>query len=241
MRRKITQLLKSFYLEDFVRGCVRKLRWTKRLLLGVDNRIIKQYFQAHQKRKLQLGSGHNNPVGWLNSNYYPKSNKVLHVDATKRYPFNNNTFDFVYSEHMIEHIPYAMGLKMLTECYRVLKPQGKLRVVTPDFIFLQGLYNKNKTDIQNRYIEGNTKMFIKDAPYLADIFVINNFHRDWGHQFIYDAETLRKSFEAAGFINIVQCTLNESEHAELRNLAHEERYPAGFLKLESLIIEGEKP
>jgi predicted SAM-dependent methyltransferase len=240
MRRKITQLLKSLFLEDFVRSCVRKIRRTRRLLFGVDKRLIKEYLRNHSKRKLQLGSGHNNPNGWLNSNFYPKSNKVLHVDATKEYPFPDATFDFVYSEHMIEHIPYAMGLKMLQESFRVLKSQGKVRIVTPDFIFLHELYTKEKTDLQKKYIEINTKMFVKNAPYFADIFVINNFHRDWGHQFIYDADALKKLFSYAGFTYIKQCTLNESEHEDLRNLAHEDRYPAGFLKLESLIIEGTK-
>jgi len=241
MRKLITNILKSLSLEDFVRSRFQQLRYAKRWIFRTDKRIIKNYFGKNEKYKLQIGCGSNILDGWLNSNFYPKSNKVLHVDATKNYPFNNNSFDFVYSEHMIEHINYSQGTKMLKECFRVLKPKGTLRIVTPDLLFLLDLYKKNKTELQLAYIEDNTKRFIKDAPYIADIFVINNFFRDWDHQFIYDSETLQRLFKDVGFTNIVQCDLNESIHKDLKNLAHEDRYPSGFLKLESLIIEGTKP
>lgn len=240
VRKRIGAFLRSYFLEDFVRSSVRKTRWCRRLIQGVDNRLIKKYLSTHDVRKIQLGSGSNHLEGWLNTNYYPKSNKVVHVDATRRFPFDDNTFDFVYSEHMIEHIPFDKGAILLAESYRVLKPGGSLRIVTPDFQFLIDLYNKNKTELQQEYIKTATKMFIKNAPYNADIFVINNFFRDWGHQFIYDAETLKKSFSTAGFRNVAQYALNESPEPALANLAHEARYPPGFLKLESLIVQGTK-
>jgi predicted SAM-dependent methyltransferase len=141
---------------------------------------------------------------------------------------------------MIEHVSFSAGQKMLKECYRVLKPGGRLRIVTPDIIFLLDLYNRDKTDLQRRYIEGATRMFIPYAPYPDDTFVINNFFRDWGHQFIYDAKTLTRCFSTAGFRDVKVCTLNESESPELTGLAHEDRYPNGFLRLESLIVEGKK-
>jgi predicted SAM-dependent methyltransferase len=33
---------------------------------------------------------------------------------------------------MIEHISFSQGLVMLSECYRVLKEKGKIRISTPD-------------------------------------------------------------------------------------------------------------
>jgi hypothetical protein len=64
--------------------------------------------------------------------------------------------------------------------------------------------------------------------------------RDWGHQFIYDEKTLRLSLERAGFTNIVRCDLNHSEIDSFKNLENESRLPAGFLKLETLTLEGTK-
>ena len=38
----------------------------------------------------------------------------------------------VYSEHMFEHVLPMDGAAFLKESYRILKPGGVLRVVTPD-------------------------------------------------------------------------------------------------------------
>ena len=62
------------------------------------------------------------------------------IDITKKFPFVSSTFDYVFSEHMIEHIKYQDGLKMLNESFRVLKPSGKIRISTPDLQFLLDLY-----------------------------------------------------------------------------------------------------
>ena len=90
------------------------------------------------------------------------------------------------------------------------------------------------------YIKWATDSCIKSAPYYDDTFAINNFVRDWGHLFIYDEKTLRSSLEKAGFTKIFRCDLNESKDETLRNLEHEERMPKGFLKLESVTLEGTK-
>ncbi len=35
------------------------------------------------------------------------------LGATKPFPFEANSFDYVFSKHMIEHIGYAEGLQCL--------------------------------------------------------------------------------------------------------------------------------
>jgi SAM-dependent methyltransferase len=40
--------------------------------------------------------------------------------------------DLVYTSHFIEHIPLSRVDSFLNECFRVLKPKGILRIVTPD-------------------------------------------------------------------------------------------------------------
>jgi predicted SAM-dependent methyltransferase len=149
-------------------------------------------------------------------------------------------FDYIFSEHMIEHISYSNGFAMLSECHRVLKNNGKIRISTPDLQFMINLYRDNKSELQIEYIKWAADRFIKSAPYPDDTFVINNFFRDWGHLFIYDEKTLRSSLERAGFTDIVRCELNESKDEALQNLENEKRMPRGFLKLESFTLEGTK-
>ena len=65
--------------------------------------------------------------------------------------------------------------------------------------------------------------------------------RDWGHQFIYDKETLTELLSRCGFGEIVQCRINESEHDALRDLENEARAPEGLIQLETMTLEGRKP
>jgi len=201
---------------------------------------ISEYLTTHAVRKLQIGSGLNILEGWLNSDLNPSADAVS-VDATKTFPFVEGSFDYVYSEHMIEHIDYKTGVQMLAECYRVLGPGGKVRIATPDLAFLIELYRKSKTALQKAYINWATDWFIENAPAYEDTFVINNFMRAWGHTFIYDEKVLRYAMARVGFMDTCRCELRQSSDPELRGLEHERRLPKGFLRLETLVLEGTKP
>lgn len=245
---RVKQALEKAYLPDLARDWQRLTLRLKRVIThhwrrrfgAADQQIIDAYFRSHALRKLQIGSGDNQLPGWLNSDYFPRSPDVLHLDSTQRFPFGDAVFDRVFSEHMIEHVPYAQGSHMLNECWRVLKPGGRIRISTPNLAFLFDLYQAQKSELQQRYIRWATDQFI-DAPYYEDTFVINNFMRDWGHQFIYDEKNLRTALSAAGFTGITSCRIGESEDETLRNLENAQRMPEGFLQLETLTLEALKP
>jgi len=214
--------------------------WLDRKIADVDRKLIKAHFAEQKIKKLNLGSGYHVLDGWLNADVFPPLKEVLKVDATKKYPFDDQTFDYIFSQHMIEHISYAQGQQMLKECFRILKDGGKIRISTPDLLFLISLYQSEKSEQQKAYIKWSTQKCIKDAPICEDTFVINHFVRAWGHTFIYDEKVLRLALQKAGFKEIVTCNLNESEDPILCNLENEERMPVGFLRLESLVIEAKK-
>src|SRR5713101_2679371 len=224
-------VLKKVYLDGVARELLhtrRRILWNfKRKFGRVDHGIIERYVSAEEIRKLHIGCGSNIINGWLNSDLFPVSSSILHLDATEPFPFGDNEFNYVFSEHMIEHISYSQGLRMLSECYRILREHGKIRISTPDLVFLIDVYKEEKSDSQNKYIQWATDEFIKYAPYSDDTFVINNFVRDWGHQFIYDEKTLQASMAKVGFKRITRCELNESEEETLRNLENENRMPEG--------------
>lgn len=171
---------------------------------------------------------------------------IIFLDATKRLPFADNTFDYVFSEHMIEHIPYAAAMGLIAEIYRVLKPGGRVRISTPDLRFLIDLYDHDKSDVQQRYINWATTAFLAgtklpDGPADADTFVINNFVRNWGHQFIYDLKTLGNVFAVNGFSEIVRRQPGESDDENLRSIeSHGRRISDDFNRLESLVLEAIK-
>jgi predicted SAM-dependent methyltransferase len=217
------------------------MRQTARRITRFDTAITRQYFVEHKTRKLHLGCGNNLLSGWLNSDLEPSSRRAIRIDVTKRFPFADATFDYVFSEHMIEHIPYAKGMLMLRECFRVTKPGGRIRISTPDLTFLMQIRRREKSELQQAYIRWATEHFIPDAPVYDETFVINNFVRNWGHAFIYDERVMRYSLAQAGFGNILRCDLRESDDPQLRQLENERRMPEGFVRLESFTLEASRP
>ena len=211
-------------------------------LPGRDRAIVRRYLAQSKIKKLHIGCGKNVLPGWLNMDALPLLPDALYLDATRRFSFKDEAFDFVFSEHMIEHIAYRHGLNMLAECRRVLKPSGKIRISTPDLNFLVDLNRSDKSELHEQYIRWSTRTFNNGTVQEGNaVFVINQFVRSWGHRFIYDEKTLREAMLNAGFTNIVRCDLLESEDPALRNLENEARLPLAFLRLETLTLEGTKP
>ncbi len=235
------KLLRQVYLDQAVKHLVLNLGLLRRRALGVDRRLVAGYLRAHATRKLHIGCGGNLHPGWLNSDLFPKSDAILHLDATRPFPLPDASFDYIFSEHMIEHVPYGAGHAMLRECMRVLKPGGRLRISTPDLRFLVDLCGSRPSAVQAEYIEWATRSFVPGAPYSDAVFVVNNFVRDWGHTFVYDEPTLRRSMERAGFRDVTACELGSSRDPNLHGLEHATRIPLRFLALESMTLEATKP
>src|ERR1700728_316357 len=112
---------------------------------GTDRKTIEKYLSLHEIRKPQLGCGLHPLEGWLNFDYFPKERNIVHIDATGVYPFSDGTFHDTYSEHMIEHVPCPAGHSMLKKSWRVLKNGGKMRISTPNLVFLIALYESERS------------------------------------------------------------------------------------------------
>ena len=221
---------------------LQSLNWLSRRRFGLlDRDLRRDYFANHEVTGLHIGCGANLLDGWLNSDYFPDTSKAIHLNAIRRFPFDGGTFDYVYSEHMIEHVTLDEGRVMLSECFRVLKPGGRVRIATPDFQFLLDLYPEPRTPRHGTYVDWIADQVAPRAPYKGAIFIINHFVRAWGHRFIYDEQSLASVLENAGFTDVAKHALQESDDVMLRGLANEDRMPEGFVELETLTLEAVKP
>jgi predicted SAM-dependent methyltransferase len=173
-----------------------------------DPGVVRDYLESHSVRKLQLGAGGNDPAGWLNTDIAPRRDEV-YLDATKPFPFLDGSFQYVFSEHMISAVSWEGGVAMLKECYRVLAPGGKLRVVTPNLAkFVQLLTGKPDAEAQ-RFIAAKLRLTGWPESPVTGAYIFNRQARDWGTQFLYDPATLRKSLELAGFKQITEYPVDD--------------------------------
>jgi predicted SAM-dependent methyltransferase len=225
-------------------GRVRRLR--RRV---TDGRRIKRYLRAERSPKLQLGAGPNVLRGWLNTDVFPDlypahRAEVVFLDATRRFPFRDESFDYVFSEHQIEHVPEPAGRQMLAECFRVLRPGGRIRLATPDLAQAVRLYAEPLGERERRYVDWVIERFLPDVRSgNRRCHVLNQMLNAFGHRFVYDEETLAAALEDAGFEQIERVEVGESADPALRGLeAHGraiENEEANIL--ETMVLEARRP
>lgn len=164
--------------------------------------FVSRYLKTNCVRKLQIGSNIRVPPGWLNTDLYPASLRSVTLDATRRFPFAGGSFDYVYSEHQIEHIGYEDALTMLRECHRILRPGGQIRIAWPAADPLLELFRTSRTELQDRYIHFKTKLCYPSARQPSPCFALNAAFMNWGHRFLYDNETMCGVLQNAGFTKV---------------------------------------
>jgi predicted SAM-dependent methyltransferase len=198
-------------------------------------RQIERYLRTHEVHKLQLGAGEHPHDGWLNTDLhgYGRGDELVYLDARKRFPLPDASFDFVFSEHMLEHLTYAEGQRCLRECFRVLRPGGRIRIATPSLERLAALYAAEPSDVQSRYLRWAVDTLEPETNAPLPGVVVNNFFRSWGHRFIYDPQTLRHALREAGFVDVEEHPVGELE----RHLSEE---PA-LNEYETFVLEARRP
>lgn len=141
-------------------------------------------------KKLNLGCGPHAMPGWLNYDINgARRMDVVPIDLSLgQLPHVDESVDFIFSEHFIEHLTREQGLKLLRECYRVMKPGAVMRLSTPDL-----------RDLVKRYRDGELHNMPGVWEPKTPAQMLNEGMRLWGHQFLYDGEELAELFIEAGF------------------------------------------
>lgn len=204
-----------------------------------------KYCLKNKVKKLQLGCGSNIIEGFFNTDINTKYG-AYYLDATKPLPFKNSTFHYIFSEHNFEHLSYHDGKLLLKECYRVLKPNGVLRLTMPCLEFLIDIYTNAQKKESQAYMEWHFQRYAEEqfedfGDDYSTALLFNNFMRLWGHKCLYDKPTIKRMMEMAGFRNVTFCNISESTHGELKNVEHHQTViPSEFNAMETMCIEAEK-
>jgi len=103
--------------------------------LNSDRSYFDKKWQIKQRRegdiKLHLGCGNRRKDGYINVDVFPGQNvdEVFSIDSI---PYDDNSVTAIYSEHVLEHLPFNRTEKAIKEFYRVLKEGAELHLKIPD-------------------------------------------------------------------------------------------------------------
>jgi predicted SAM-dependent methyltransferase len=89
---------------------------------------------------LNLGCGQRYHPDWTNINFISTGKDVIAHNLKCGIPFPDQSFDVVYHSHVLEHFSKAEAAAFIKECYRVLRPQGILRIAVPDLEEIARMY-----------------------------------------------------------------------------------------------------
>lgn len=201
--------------------------------------VVKRYFARTDSPRLHIGCGGRHVNGWLNVDKFA-GNADTYLNATTAFPFDDNIFDKVFTEHMIEHLPIEKIRLFLSEIFRVLKPGGVLRVTCPDLELYARNYVNGETAFFNKVLEGvewkrrtdpeamwvvrtNGGAFMSNA--------VRNFHK---HRWMYDYDTLSSCLKETGFAETFRQTFATSIDPELAAMDNRDR------SFETLYVDARK-
>lgn len=83
-------------------------------------------------KKLNIGCGYDIKPDYINLDVVDYGGNIIHDMNSFPYPFEDNYFDEIYASHILEHLENFN--KVITELYRILKPNGILIVFAPFFL-----------------------------------------------------------------------------------------------------------
>lgn len=194
--------------------------------------------------RLNIGCGTAGIPGWVNIDNSPSillsrlpfgkqifqtpnwPSDVLRADVRKRIPFPNTSVSCVYSSHTFEHFTYEESRAVASECFRVLKPGGILRIVVPDLEILVRDYLDGQSDplASHKFI---SRLLLKAS--IREIV-----HAGAHHKQMFDERSLAHMLREAGFVRPERRSFGSSRIVGIKEIELESR------RSESLYLEAVK-
>lgn len=214
----------------------------------------------NKKDKLHIGCGLITPDSWLNldgswnakiakHSIIKKILKIMHLvpesqlnidwsseifiyNIQKPLPFKDDSFETVYASHLLEHLYLKNTREFLSECFRVIKPGGILRIMVPNLRKLCENYMDDKNILAGDKFIDSLNMVEKSEQKKGLFYkvygLLTNFH---SHKWMYDGKSLSFYFHEAGFSEIKEMNRHNSR---IKNIEEVE-------KRDGLCVEGIKP
>lgn len=125
---------------------------------------------------------------------------VSYLDVRKPFPYKHDTFDAVFSSHLLEHLYPRESEVFVEEIHRALKPGGTCRLVIPDLDKLVAGYDPNDTQ-----------------PFLKRVFQSDGRSKN-SHHWHYNFASSRRLLKSKNFRETHQCAYPEGACPDLEFL-----------------------
>jgi predicted SAM-dependent methyltransferase len=192
------------------------------------NRVLRS---APRPVKLEIGGLAPRP-GWVITNVNAVTK--LYLDATSRWPLEDASCSHVYLDNVIEHLPLAAGRAMLAEAARCLQPGGRIRVVTPDLRRHVELYLQGRDAMQSSLAQAYRDLpwdLVVEHPVDLVRIPIASFEHYLGY--LYDFDTLEAELTRAGFSDVKEYGVGQSDDPDLRGLDQRTEEGPGQIAVEA--------
>lgn len=192
--------------------------------------------ERHSSRYLNLGCGNVYVPGMINADFFTNRKKDYGMDL--RYPFKipSDSMDGVFSDHTMEHLSYAELQNALSECFRILKPGGTIRIIVPDMSIFVRKYCENDEEwfATWKTLVLGPQSRAKYRPLFTKMFALNFTSSFYFHKTSWDLEVAQLLLTAAGFSEIKECAFMQGTNGLLSDKSNEDR------RLISLYVEAKK-
>jgi predicted SAM-dependent methyltransferase len=161
---------------------------------------------------------------------------VQYLNLNKQLPFPANSVAAIYASHVWEHLYLDVARRLTADCFRVLKPNGIIRLVVPDIreMVVQYLADRSPEAVVTLNKRLNYRELTRESSLIQRIHQgLTDLHR---HKFMYDPDFLTNMVAAAGFRDVRSRECFDSEIAEIAAVESPGRCSPG----EGFAIEGVK-
>lgn len=177
-------------------------------------RLLARRLQVNpnQRNYMNLGAANDRLEGYVAVDFFSSSGGY---GADLRYPLliDCAVFDGIFTEHTLEHLSYAEVARVLSECQRILKPGGIIRVIVPDLSIFVDNYASNSEswfrDWEREVLKPRGRSMISRMEALS--FVT----QEYGHRSAWDFETMDGFLTRAGFTEVRKRAFHEGSDPRL--------------------------
>jgi predicted SAM-dependent methyltransferase len=200
MKKKIIEVLVAIFSFLFRNRKIKtKPNETVKVNFGCGMEVAEGWYNVDASPTALLGSKH---FDFINKFLYKISGTSKHYtfekysniikkiglnfhDLRRGLPFKNNSVDIIYHSHFLEHLYKKDARDFLSECFRILKPGGLMRIAVPDLAIVIEMF---KTGDKDSILES---YFFKPYEYIFS-----------NHKYMYDFEMIQKELSKLGLKEI---------------------------------------